>query len=78
MKKPTAKERDLAERLARAERDELLMREAYSRYDTALEGLMRAVLLEVCSDYAHPTSIACGRLIAAVEIASRKVHGLTP
>jgi hypothetical protein len=75
--KATPRERELMERLARADRDELRMREEYTRYNTALEGLMRAVLLEVCSDYAHPTSINCGRLIAAVEIASRTVHSPT-
>jgi hypothetical protein len=50
------------------------MREEYTRYHNALEGLIRAVLTDVCIDYNHPTSIACGRMIAAVEQASRVIH----
>ena len=71
MKKPTPRERDLIERLARAERYEQGTREEIGRYAAALEGLMRAVLLFVASEPNRPTSIQSAKLISAVEIASR-------
>lgn len=77
MKKRSERERDLAERIAILERQAEANNAEYGRFCRALEGLMRAVLVEVCSDFAHPTSIACGRLIAAVETASRTVHDRT-
>lgn len=66
---------DVRDDLQRAE----AMNARYSAYvanvDAAIEGLMREVLAEVIDPYAHPNSIACGRLIAAVAKASAKLHG---
>jgi hypothetical protein len=69
------KVRELTEQIARLEADALRMGEYCARQDTALEGLMRAVLQEACDPYAHPTSIACASLIAAVATASQVLHG---
>jgi hypothetical protein len=74
VKATTERVRDLTARIAKLEADAERDRAEFARFDRALEGLMRAVLQEVVIDYNHPTSIACGRLIAAVEAASRTIH----
>lgn len=85
MKKPkTTKttKNDVMEALAgdviRLERDLRGLQAHHSSYSRALERLMRDVLKEVTDDLAHPTSIACGRLLQAVNRASETIHARTP
>ena len=73
-RRPTKRERELLEEINRLKRDEQMGNEEYSRFDRALNGLMREVAAFVGDDINNPASINSGRLIAALENASRTIH----
>lgn len=81
-KAPKTTKNDVMEALAadctRLERDLRDLQAHHSNYAEALERLMRDVLNEVTDDLAHPTSIACGRLLQAVNRASETIHARHP
>ena len=68
------KVQELTDQIARLEKEAEASNAEFARHHKALEELMRAVLQEACGPFAFTTSIASGRLIAAVETASRTIH----
>lgn len=73
-RRPTKREGDLAEAIERLERDAPMSNAEYSRFDRALNGLMRDVAAFIGDEINSPASINSGRLIAALERASRIIH----